>query len=101
MKTEIANEFAGTAQTVLEDAKELISATANVAEEKVVEARRRLNAALERCKDAGLDAWNTVQDKAVAGARAADNTIRDYPYQSLGVAFGVGALLGYFLSRRS
>jgi len=90
------NELAEPAQHLVEDAKELMSATAHVAEEKVVEARRRLAAALERSKEA----WNNVQEKAVAGAKATDRTIREHPYQSLGIAFGVGALIGFLLSRR-
>jgi ElaB/YqjD/DUF883 family membrane-anchored ribosome-binding protein len=82
---------------LLEDAQALLSATAHVAEEKVVEARKRLAAAVEK----GREAWNTVQEKAIAGARATDQTIRDHPYQSIGVAFGVGILVGFLLSRRN
>jgi len=93
-------ELAGPAQDLVEDAKALMNATANVAEEKVIEARRRLSAALERCKNAGLEAWENIQDKAVAGARATDVTIRKYPYQSLGIAFGLGAVIGFLLKRR-
>lgn len=93
-------EIAEPAQDLMEDAKALMTATANVAEEKVVEARRRLAAALDRCKDAGLEAWENIQDKAVAGARAADATVRQYPYQSLGIAFGLGAVIGFLLRRR-
>jgi ElaB/YqjD/DUF883 family membrane-anchored ribosome-binding protein len=80
-----------------EDAQALLAATANVAEEKVIEARKRLFAALER----GKQAWNEVQDRAVAQARAADEIVRDHPYQSIGIAFGIGALLGLLMSRRS
>jgi ElaB/YqjD/DUF883 family membrane-anchored ribosome-binding protein len=97
----VPREVAEPAQNLVEDAKALMSATANVAEEKVVEARRRLASALERCKEAGLEAWGNVQDKAIAGARAADATIREYPYQSIGIAFGLGAAIGFLISRRS
>ncbi len=82
---------------LLEDAQELLSATAHVAEEKVVEARRRLTAAIEK----GKAALHNIQDKAVAGAKATDQVIRDHPYQSIGVALGVGALFGYLISRRN
>lgn len=34
-------------------------------------------------------------------ARAADATIREYPYQSIGIGFGLGAVIGYLLSRRT
>jgi ElaB/YqjD/DUF883 family membrane-anchored ribosome-binding protein len=90
------HELAEPAEHLVEDAKELMSATAHVAEEKVIEARKRLAAALERAKDA----WNTVQEGAVARAKATDQVIRTHPYQSIGVAFGVGALIGYLISRR-
>ena len=84
-------------ENLVEDTQELLAATAHIAEEKVVEARKRLAAALER----GKEVWNNVQEKAVAGAKATDKVIRDHPYQSIGVAFGIGALIGFLLSRRN
>lgn len=79
-----------------EDARALVTATANVAEEKVVEARQRLAAALERSKEI----YGRVRDQAVAGAKAADQAVHAHPYQAVGIAFGAGALLGYLASRR-
>ena len=84
-------------ENLLEDAQALLAATAHVAEEKVVEARRRLTSAIER----GRETWNHLQEKAVAGAKAADEVVRDHPYQSIGVALSVGALFGYLLGRRN
>jgi ElaB/YqjD/DUF883 family membrane-anchored ribosome-binding protein len=81
---------------LMEDAQALLTATAHVAEEKVVEARKRLTAAIER----GKEAWNNVQEKAIAGAKATDQVIRDNPYKALGVALGVGVIVGYLLRRR-
>ena len=34
-------------------------------------------------------------------AKATDQAIRENPYKSIGIAFGVGALIGYLLSRRN
>lgn len=79
-----------------EDAKNLVAATADVAEGKVVEARKRLTAALDR----GREAWDSAREKAVDGAKATDEVIRGNPYQAIGCALGVGALLGFLLSRR-
>jgi ElaB/YqjD/DUF883 family membrane-anchored ribosome-binding protein len=79
-----------------EDAKTLLAVTADVAEEKVVEAREHLAEALDRSKAT----WVRVQDRAVESAKATDRAIRTHPYQSIGVAFGVGVLLGVLLSRR-
>ena len=83
--------------TLADDARALMAATTDVAGEKVAEARKRLGAALEN----GKELYGRVRDKAVEGARVADQTVRENPYQAMGIAFGVGALIGYVLSRRS
>ncbi len=82
--------------TLAEDARALMAATADVAGEKVSEARKRLAAALE----SGKKIIGQVKDKAVEGAKATDEAVREHPYQALAVAFGVGAIAGYLISRR-
>ncbi len=79
-----------------DDARSLMAATADVAGEKVVEARKRLATALDNCKEI----YGRVREKAVEGAKAADVVVREHPYQAIGVAVGVGALLGYLIARR-
>jgi ElaB/YqjD/DUF883 family membrane-anchored ribosome-binding protein len=99
MKTDSAHqkeEIEEAGEHLLEDAQALLVATAHVAEEKVVAARKRLMAAIEK----GKEAWTIVQEKAVAGAKATDQVIRENPYKSLGVAFGLGIIIGYLLRRR-
>lgn len=78
-----------------EDARALITATADATSEKVVAARKRLAAALER----GKEFYGQARNKAVEGAQAADESIRGHPYQSLGIAFGIGAVVGLLVSR--
>jgi ElaB/YqjD/DUF883 family membrane-anchored ribosome-binding protein len=79
-----------------EDARALMAATADVAGEKVGEARKRLAAALESGKKIAGD----VRDKAVAGAKAADEGVREHPYQAIAIGVGVGVLVGYLVARR-
>ena len=79
-----------------EDARALLTATADVAGEKVGEARKRLATALE----SGKEIYGRVRDRAVEGAKAADQTVRENPYQAIAIGVGVGALLGYLLARR-
>jgi len=79
-----------------EDARALMVATADVAGEKVSEARKRLAAALER----GKEIYGRVKEKAVEGAKAADEAVHEHPYQAIGIAFGVGAILGYLVAHR-
>ena len=82
--------------TLAEDARALMAATADVAGEKVSEARKRLAAALE----SGKVLYGRVRDKAVEGAKVADEAVHEHPYQAIGVAFAVGALAGYLIARR-
>lgn len=58
--------------------------------------RERLEAAQERL--AAL--YENARRKVVAGAKHADDTIRENPYQSLAVALGIGLLAGVLLGRR-
>ena len=82
--------------SLAENASALIAATAHVAEDNVVEARKRLAATLGK----GRDAWDYVRDKSVESARLTDDAIRSNPYQAIGVAFGLGALLSFLIARR-
>jgi ElaB/YqjD/DUF883 family membrane-anchored ribosome-binding protein len=82
--------------TLAEDARALMAATADVAGEKVGEARKRLAAALEN----GKEIYGRVREKAVEGAKAADQTVRENPYQAIAIALGVGAVIGFLAARR-
>ena len=81
--------------SLAEDARALMTATAGVAGEKVSAARERLAAALER----GKEMCSRVREKTIEGAEATDQAVHEHPYQAIGIAFGVGALIGYLASR--
>ena len=83
--------------TLSDDAKALLDATVDVADKKVAEARHRLSSAITSAKEVCA----TVKDKAVEGAKATESAIRSHPYESMAVAFGVGALIGFLASRRN
>ena len=78
------------------DAEAMLRETAGQTGEKVSEIRQRLAASLESAKAT----YRRIEDKAVAGAKATDKTIREHPYESIGVAFGVGLLVGVLVGRR-
>ncbi len=84
------------ASQLADDARALMAATADVAGEKVAEARKRLAAALESAKEIA----SKVKDKAVEGAKVTDKTIRENPYQAIAVGVGIGFLLGYLIANR-
>lgn len=81
---------------IADDLHTLLNATADVAEEAVENARKRLSAALET----GKDVYEHLEEEAVDGAKAADKVVRSYPYHAIGIAFCVGALLGFLASSR-
>jgi ElaB/YqjD/DUF883 family membrane-anchored ribosome-binding protein len=63
---------------------------------KVSEARKRLAAALEQ----GKEIYGRVREKAVEGVKATDEAVHEHPYPAIGIALGVGALVGYLVARR-
>ena len=87
-------------KTLARDAEELLKVTASEVGDKMSEqakaARSRLAEALERAK-ISCARW---EDKTVAAARATDKAIRQHPYESAGVAFVVGILIGVLVTRR-
>jgi ElaB/YqjD/DUF883 family membrane-anchored ribosome-binding protein len=82
--------------SLADDARALMAATADVAGEKVEEARKRLASALEN----GKQIYGRVREKAAEGAKVADHTVRENPYQAIAIALGVGAAIGYLAARR-
>jgi ElaB/YqjD/DUF883 family membrane-anchored ribosome-binding protein len=97
MTTDQANaRLASDLKAVVRDAEEQMKATAGQAGEKVTELRGRLAAALESAKGT----CHRLEEKTVAAAKATDRTIREHPYESIGIAFGVGLLVGVLVARR-
>jgi len=70
-----------------------VNATAEQLTEQGKAAAGRLAHALDTAKV-------KVQEGTVAGAKATDRAIREHPYESLGVAFGLGVLIGVLIARR-
>lgn len=87
-------------RSLIRDSEDLLKATAGDVTEKAKEARSRVTAALERARNTCQHLQEQAAASARAAARKADSTIREHPYQSLGVAFGVGLLVGVLVSRK-
>ena len=81
---------------VVRDSEELLDTTKDAVGDKVQEVRERLYDALDTAKRTCRD----LEEKAIEGAKAADRTIRDHPYQSIGIAFGAALLIGVLLARK-
>lgn len=64
---------------------------------KLSEIKDRLEGARERLGEV----YTKARKNVIAGAKYTDQTIREYPYYSLGIALGVGVLLGALIRRNS
>ena len=90
------NKLVADFKIVLNDAEAMLKATAGELGDKARDARTRLATSLQSARG-GLQ---RVEEKARAGARATDQLIREHPYESLGIAFAAGLLIGVLVSRR-
>lgn len=87
-------------KVVVSDAEEILRATAGVAGDKVGELRERI---IDRLRDAKVriaDAEEMLVDRTKAAARATDDYVNDNPWRAVGIAAGVGLLLGIIIGRR-
>jgi ElaB/YqjD/DUF883 family membrane-anchored ribosome-binding protein len=83
-------------RALMRDAEDLLKATAGDMSEKTKEVRSRLAQAIDSAKNT----CHRLEERTVAAAKATDKVIRDHPYESIGVAFGVGVLIGVLIGRR-
>ena len=81
-------------KTLTRDADDLLKATAGDLSEKAKATRERLGAALERAKATCAN----LQEQTVVVAKRADAVVRSHPYESIGVYFGLGLLIGVLVT---
>ncbi len=101
METYFSNMRAqdGTKEKLLEDLLVLVSDAEELA--KVTGGRiagksqAEMSATIERLKDG----CRAIQSKAEFGMKQADKLVREHPYSSIGIAFGLGLLIGVLVKR--
>jgi len=95
-KDKLVSDF----KAVVADTEELLRLTAGQAGEKVADVRSRLGERLTATKYKLQDLEAAVVQKTKAAARATDDYVHENPWKSVGVAAGVGFLLGLLVNRR-
>jgi ElaB/YqjD/DUF883 family membrane-anchored ribosome-binding protein len=81
---------------LLHEAEQALAHTGDDANEKVDELRERLRTVI----DDGSHSFARLRREAIRRTKQADELVRENPYYAIGIAAGVGALLGFLISRR-
>jgi ElaB/YqjD/DUF883 family membrane-anchored ribosome-binding protein len=85
---------------VVADAEELLKATASQAGERVAAARERVQDSLHQAKVKLAEAEDMVVLKTKQAVRATDEYVHENPWRAVGVAAGVGLIIGLLIGRR-
>jgi ElaB/YqjD/DUF883 family membrane-anchored ribosome-binding protein len=71
-----------------------MDAAADATEQKLEQARNRLDGVMERANEI----YGRVREKAADYAKATHQAVQERPYHGIGIAFAIGALLGYLIT---
>lgn len=101
MNTQVTtDQLVADLKTVMNDAEALLKATSTQTGERIQEVRSRAEESLRQAKVRLGEVEEQAMRQAREMADATDEYVRENPWQSMGVAAGVGLLLGLLISRR-
>lgn len=87
-------------KTVMHDAEALLKATSAQTGEKIQEVRARAEESLRQAKVRVTEVEEEALRRARELADATEEYVRENPWQSIGIAAGIGLVLGILISRR-
>lgn len=87
-------------RTVVSDAEALLHATAGQAGEAAAEMRTKVKASLARARANLAQLEQDAVARAKAAGKAADEYVHENPWKSVGIAAGVGLVIGLLIGRR-
>lgn len=85
---------------VIADAEELLKATAAQAGEKVAAARERIQDRIHTAKIKLAEAEEALVIRTKEAARVTDQFVHEKPWYAVGIAAGVGLIIGMLIGRR-
>lgn len=95
-KDELLAEF----QALVSDTEKLLQSSADLAGAEADQMRSQIHESLKRARDAIYSTKDSVRDQGKAAVDATEDYVGDHPWQAVGIAAGVGFLLGLLVSRR-
>jgi ElaB/YqjD/DUF883 family membrane-anchored ribosome-binding protein len=87
-------------KTVIQDAEALLKATSSLTGEKIQEVRARAEASLRQAQVRITEVEEEAMRRAREIADAADEYVHENPWQAVGIAAGIGLVLGLLVARR-
>ena len=87
-------------ETVIDNAEELLKATASQTGERIEKVRARAQESLRAARQRLADAAAVVDENVRATAGSIDDQVHDHPYAAAGIAAGIGLLVGLLIARR-
>ncbi len=85
---------------MIADAEELLRVTADQASGSAAEVRGRIEQRLQKARAELAHLQDAAVAKAKAAGHAADEFVHENPWKSIGVAAGVGLVIGLLIGRR-
>ncbi|WP_147072499.1 DUF883 family protein [Sulfuriferula plumbiphila] len=95
-KDQLISDF----KVVIADAEALLKVTANQGGEALAAARTKAEASLAIAKAKIAEAQDALMERTRAAARATDDYVHENPWRAVGVAAGVGLVVGLLVGRR-
>ena len=87
-------------RTVMADAEDLLKATASQTGERSEKARARAEESLRAARARLQQAGQAMEANAREAAEKIDGAVRENPWSAVGIAAGVGVIIGILLARR-
>jgi ElaB/YqjD/DUF883 family membrane-anchored ribosome-binding protein len=87
-------------RVVVADAEDLLKATAGQTGERIEKIRARAEESLRTARNRMQITGKAVQESATEAVRTVDDQVQKNPWTAVGIAAGVGLVLGIILGRR-
>ena len=87
-------------KSIVSDADDLLRATAKVSGEGFNLTRAKFEEKIKTAKASLAEAEQIVVDKARQAATATDDYVKGNPWTAVGIAAGVGVLIGFLVAKR-
>ena len=94
------DRLASELRTLVGDAEEMLKAASRQGNEQLSAVRERLERSVATARGQLDDLEEAVVERARATARETNEYVHEHPWNAIGVAAGVGVLLGLLLARR-